>query len=149
MDNDRLEVVCLVDPDVEFPATRSRELGVERTSAALADVLADPDTDAVSICSPHPFHCVQAIAAAEAGKHVLVEKPMAMDVAEATRMIAAAEASGICLYVAASATYQPIVSFLRDVVHSGRWIGDLTSASVRTSCAFLSKDRSSAYIILW
>jgi len=58
------------------------------------------------------------------------------------------EASGICLYVAASATYQPIVSFLRDVVHSGRWIGDLTSASVRTSCAFLSKDRSSGYIIL-
>jgi predicted dehydrogenase len=126
----KLEVVCLVDPDADFLATRSKELGVERICSDLHDVLCDPDIDAVTICSPHPFHCAQAVAAAEAGKHVLVEKPMAMDVDEATRMIDAAEAARVCLYVAESAVYQPIASFLRDVVRSGRWIGELTSASV-------------------
>jgi predicted dehydrogenase len=128
--SDKLKVVCLVDPDADFLAARSKELGVERTCTDLSDVLCDPDIDAVTICSPHPFHCAQAVAAAEAGKHVLVEKPMAMDVDEATRMIDAAEAARVCLYVAESAVYQPIASFLRDVVRSGRWIGELTSASV-------------------
>ena len=129
LDGSRLQVVCLVDPDAEHLAARSRDLGVGRTSTDLRQVLADTQIDAVSICSPHPFHCEQAIAAAEAGKHVLVEKPMAMNVAEATRMMAAAAAAGVCLYVAESATYQPIAVFLRDVVRSGRWIGELTAAS--------------------
>ncbi len=128
--DNRLQVVCLMDPDAAFLATRSKELGVERCCADLAEVLADPAIDAVTICSPHPYHCEQAIAAAEAGKHVLVEKPMAMNVAEATRMIAAAAAAGVCLYVAESATYQPIAGFLREVVRSRRWIGELTAATV-------------------
>lgn len=128
--SDKLKVVCLVDPDADFLAARSKELGVERTCTDLSDVLCDPDIDAVTICSPHPFHCAQAVAAAEAGKHVLVEKPMAMDVDEATRMIDAADAARVCLYVAESAVYQPIAPFLHDVVRSGRWIGELTSASV-------------------
>jgi predicted dehydrogenase len=55
---------------------------------------------------------------------------MAMDVEEATRMIAAADAAGVKLYVAESATYQPQAAFLRNVVRTGRWIGELTSASV-------------------
>lgn len=127
---ERLQVVCLVDPDTEFLAGRAHELGVERTSADLAEILDDEQVDAVSLCSPHPVHCEQAIATAEAGKHVLVEKPMAMDVAEATRMIDAADAAGVVLYVAESAVYQPIAGFLRQVVACGRWIGELTAASV-------------------
>ena len=138
LDDQRLEVVCLVDPDAEFLATRSKELGVPHTCTDLQEALADATIDAVTICSPHPFHCDQAIAAAEAGKHVLVEKPMAMNVTEATRMIAAAAAAGVCLYVAESATYQPIAVFLRDVVRSGRWIGELTS--VRLTAGFRASD---------
>jgi predicted dehydrogenase len=53
-----------------------------------------------------------------------------MNVAEATRMITAAAAAGVCLYVAESATYQPIAVFLREVVRSGRWIGEPTSARI-------------------
>lgn len=45
----RLEVVCLVDPDAAHLATRSRELGVARTSPELDDILSDPDIDAVTI----------------------------------------------------------------------------------------------------
>ncbi|HIG15998.1 MAG TPA: hypothetical protein EYQ31_01120 [Candidatus Handelsmanbacteria bacterium] len=86
-----------------------------------------------------------AIAAAEAGKHVLVEKPMAMDVAEATWMIAAAEASGICLYVAASVTYQPAAR-----CRAQRSLDRRPDIGVGANvvCFPNSKDRSSAYIIL-
>lgn len=65
---------------------------------------------------------------------------MAMNVAEATRMIDAAEAAGVCLYVAESAVYQPIAPFLRDVVRSRQWIGELTSAQV--SAGFRAPDYS-------
>ncbi len=73
------------------------------------------------------MHMPMAIAAAEAGKHVIVEKPMALSVAEATSMI---DAAGVCLYVAESATYQPLAGFLREVMQSGRHIGELVTATV-------------------
>ena len=56
---------------------------------AETDLLADSDVDVVCICTPSGQHAGQAVAAAEAGKHVLVEKPMALSLADADRMIAA------------------------------------------------------------
>jgi len=126
----KVEVACLVDEDAEFLAGQAKELGVDKTYVDYEAALVDRDVDAVSICTPHPLHCGQAVAAAAAGKHVLVEKPMAMDVAEATRMVAAAEANGVRLYVAESATYEPVAKFLRNVVQSGEYIGELTAAAV-------------------
>jgi predicted dehydrogenase len=126
----KVVVDCLVDTDAEFLAGQARELDVEKTYADYDAALRDDHIDAVSICSPHPCHCAQAVAAAEAGKHVLVEKPMAMDVEEATRMIAAAEQNGVRLYVAESATYEPVAKFLRGVIQSGEYIGELTAASL-------------------
>ncbi|HUP86035.1 MAG TPA: Gfo/Idh/MocA family oxidoreductase [Acidimicrobiales bacterium] len=64
------------------------------------DVLARADVDAVDICSPNALHATMAIAAAEAGKHVLVEKPMATKVADADAMVAAAEQAGVVLMAA-------------------------------------------------
>src|SRR5439155_13772510 len=55
------------------------------------------DIDAVLITSPNPFHALQAIRAANAGKHVFVEKPMGMNVAECRAMIDAANAAGVTL----------------------------------------------------
>ncbi|MFH1084151.1 MAG: Gfo/Idh/MocA family oxidoreductase, partial [Chloroflexota bacterium] len=91
--------------------------------------LADPDIDAVSICTPHPLHAPMAIAAAQAGKHVLVEKPMATTVDEATAMLAAARANRVTLYVAENAAYTPMARRLRQLVASGECIGELTHAS--------------------
>jgi len=126
----KVVVDCLVDPDVEFLRDKSAELGIKKTYTSLEETLRDEAVDAVSICSPHPFHCAQAIAAAEAGKHVLVEKPMAMDVAEATRMLAAAEAHAVRLYVAENASYMPMAKRLRQMVQRGEFVGELLSVSI-------------------
>jgi predicted dehydrogenase len=92
------------------------------------EVLTDSAVDAVSICTPHHLHCEMALQAAAAGKHILVEKPIALTVEDATRMIDTAQANGVCLYVAENLCYTPIAKFLRNLVQSGQYIGELTSA---------------------
>ncbi len=64
------------------------------------------------------------------GKHILVEKPMALSVEDATAMISAADANGVKLFVAENVVYEPQIEFLQDVVHSADLIGPGTSASV-------------------
>ena len=61
------------------------------------EVLARPDVDVISLCMPHYLHKEIAVTAAKAGKHILVEKPMAMNVAEAKEMVEAAEQAGVVL----------------------------------------------------
>lgn len=68
--------------------------GAERTTHAVAELLADPAVDAVSIRLPHHLHLPIALQALAAGKHVLVEKPLTMTVREADELIAAAAAAG-------------------------------------------------------
>lgn len=126
---EKIEVVCLVDNDEAFVKEKASEFGIDKVYTDYADVLADADVDAVDICTPHHLHCEQAIAAAEAGKHVLVEKPMARTVKEANRMMAAADQNGIRLYVAESADYTPMAKFLRETVQSGKYIGNMVAAS--------------------
>ena len=126
---EKVEVVCLVDNDAGFLSGKASEFGIEKTYTNLSDALNDPDVDAVDICSPHHLHCEQAIAAAEAGKHVLVEKPMATTVEEATRMMVAADQNGVKLYVAESAVYTPMSQMLREIVQAGKYVGEVVSAS--------------------
>ncbi len=127
----KVDVTCLMDTDERYLAAKAAEFGVTKTYAHFDHVLADPGVDAVSICTPHAFHCPMALAAAEAGKHILVEKPMALTVEEATRMIDAARANDVRLYVAEQAAYTPQAGLLRQIVQSGDPIGELTAASVR------------------
>jgi len=134
----KVEVTCLVDHDADFLAAKGQELCIRDCTTDYGKVLADPNVDAVSICTPHALHCEMAIEAASAGKHVLVEKPMAMTVAEATRMIEAARTQNVRLYVAESAVYEPMPRYLRGIVSSGRHIGELTHAS--TAAGFRAPD---------
>ena len=126
----KITVNCLVDSDPVHLEAKAKELGVFKTNTEIDDVLADPEVDEVSICMPHALHCEVAVAAAEAGKHVLCEKPIALTVEDATRMIRAAETAGVRLYVAENLTYAPMSRFLREQVQSGRYIGEVITASV-------------------
>ena len=75
------------------------------------ELFADPDIDAVSIAVAHHFHAPLAIAALEAGKHVLVEKPLAVTVEECEQIVAAVERSGKQLQMACMKRYDPGLQF--------------------------------------
>jgi predicted dehydrogenase len=134
----KVEVVCLVDSDAAHLAAVAQSSGVGRTTVDYAEALADADIDAVSLCTPHALHAPMAVAAAEAGKHILCEKPMAMTVEQATRMVAAAQMNSVTLYVAENASYSPRAHFLRRVLAGDERdavIGEPTSVSVVTGFA--------------
>ena len=93
----RLVAVCASSPErVEAASAR---FGVPATND-YTTLLARPDVDVVCICTPSGLHADQAITAARAGKHVLVEKPMALTLADADAMIAACHETGVLLGVA-------------------------------------------------
>jgi predicted dehydrogenase len=121
-----VEIVAIVDPDQEFLAERSMTLGVSRTYTTLEEALLDPSVEAVSICTPHGLHADQAIVACDAGRHVLVEKPMAMTVSDAHRMVQAAEQANVVMYVAESECYMPFALTMRAIVESREPIGEVT-----------------------
>lgn len=85
-----------------------------------ADMLQRPDIDAVCICTPSGLHAQMALDAAHAGKHIIVEKPMALSLADADAMIAAAKENGVRLCVAFQNRFNPPIQDLRLAVQSGR-----------------------------
>jgi predicted dehydrogenase len=92
---------------------------IPRTTTDWRALAADPAVDAVVIGTPNALHAAQAIAFLEAGKHVLVEKPMAPTVAEADAMVAAARGAGAFLMVAHCWRFHPDVRALRARVEAG------------------------------
>lgn len=82
-------------------------------------LLGDPDVEAVYIASPHGLHAEQTIAAAVAGKHVLVEKPMAISVTECMAMTVAAQRAGIVLVVGPSHGFDAQVERAAQIIASG------------------------------
>jgi len=94
------ELVAVVDKFPEVRKAFADKLGVPREYDTLADLLKDGGVDALVIGTPNALHAAQAVAALQAGVHVLVEKPMAVTVREAEKMIDAGQKSGACLMVA-------------------------------------------------
>jgi UDP-N-acetyl-2-amino-2-deoxyglucuronate dehydrogenase len=82
-------------------------------------LLARPDVDAVAICTPSGGHAAQTIAAARAGKHVLVEKPMALTTEDADAMIAACRDAGVRLGVALQRRTEPAYQAVRSAITEG------------------------------
>ncbi|MGN6499107.1 MAG: Gfo/Idh/MocA family protein, partial [Tsuneonella sp.] len=106
--HDRIALVAGCDPSAEARAAFTDATGVA-AHAALDALLDDHSIDAIYVASPHEFHAEHAIAAAQAGKHVLVEKPMAVGLADASAMVDAADAAGTVLMVGPSHGYDPPV----------------------------------------
>jgi predicted dehydrogenase len=121
---------CIVDNDAHFLKQKADEFSISKTYTNFRDALEDPDVDAVSLCTPHNLHCPMTLEAAKAKKHIVCQKPMALAVEEATRMIEATEANDVRLYVTEDQPYESISKFLKEIVESGEYIGELTSVLV-------------------
>ena len=103
----------------ESLAAFAEQFGIPRTTTDWRELAADPEIDAVVIGTPNALHAPQAIACLEAGKHVLVEKPMATTLAEADAMCRAAEASEGRLMVAHCWRFHEDVRALRRRIEAG------------------------------
>lgn len=82
---------------------------------------ADPSLDAIYVATPHQFHADHTVIAARAGKHVLVEKPMALDLDDCTRMIDAARDAGVFLLVGHSHSYDAPIAAARRIIAGGTY----------------------------
>lgn len=123
---DRCQIVAIASRDHARAREAAAEAGIPTAHGSYETLLADPDVDAVYIPLPNHLHAEWAIAAARAGKHILCEKPLAMNAADAERMIAAAEAAGVRLMEAFMYRLHPSWVAVVDVVRSGR-IGRLVT----------------------
>jgi len=119
-----------------------------RTYVHIDDLLADPNIDLVDICLPTSQHCEVAIAAMRAGKHVLVEKPLALSLRDADRMVRVADQTGRLLMVAHVLPFFPEFAYLKQVIDGGDY-GEVLGAHFKRiisqpnwSSAFANMERS-------
>jgi predicted dehydrogenase len=129
--HEHCDVVALCDPRADVLERRAREWGIEHTYTDLDALLADPDIDAVEILGPTPLHAEHVIAAARAGKHVSVQKPIANTVSDARRMVQAANDAGVIFRVTEQACYYPPLRKARDLIASGI-VGEPTVVRIKT-----------------
>jgi predicted dehydrogenase len=139
------EVVAIGSRDLAAAEAVAAAHGIPRAHGSYEALLADPDVDAVYIPLPNHLHAPWTIAAAEAGKHVLCEKPLALTAAEAETMIAAADRAGVALMEAFMYRHHPSWLAVREIAASGR-IGDLVA--IQSWFSYFNDDQSNIRNIL-
>lgn len=116
------DAVALQKRSRDEAQSKALENGVPLPFSSVEELVRHPDVDAVFIVSANSEHARETIAAAAAGKHVLVEKPMAMNVAEAQQMLQACRKQGVRLMVGHMIRFSPLAIRLQQLV-SGGFIG--------------------------
>ena len=117
-------VAGVYDVNAERAREVATEYGIERVYDSWQALLADPEVQAVAILLPHDLHARYAIEAANAGKHVICEKPLAPTVAECREMLTAADRNGVKLFPVHNRVYDFAAEKMRDLLQSGA-IGDV------------------------
>jgi UDP-N-acetyl-2-amino-2-deoxyglucuronate dehydrogenase len=121
-------IVGVSDIAVDRLAPRAAELG----APAFTDhnkMLKETSPDVAVICTPHPLHAALGLDCLKAGAHVLLEKPIAVEVAEADELIAAAEAAGRILAVSFQHRTRPAVEYVKNFIGTGQ-LGELVRVLV-------------------
>ena len=134
----RIEIVAGFDPREEARARFSQDFGAQTFDRM--EALCASDLDAIYIASPHQFHRPQVEMAAAHGRHVLVEKPMALSLEDCRSMIAAVRKAGVSLIVGHSHSFDAPIRRTRDLVASGRF-GALRMITALNFTDFLFRPR--------
>ena len=133
--NARLYAVC--DTNQSLLHKRASEWGVENVYQDYHKLLDDPDIDIVEIITPHHLHAEMSIAALEAGKHVSVQKPMAMNLSEADAIIVAEHRSSRMFRVIENYRFYPPYNKIKELMESDH-IGDPISIRIKSTTGNVS-----------
>ena len=112
-------VVAAYSRSSERASAFAEKHGIPNSYDSLDALLENPEVEAVFISSPNSLHAEHTVKAAEAGKHVLVEKPMAISVAEATEMVRACQTAGVYLGVGFQLRFHAGHEMARDLIQNG------------------------------
>jgi predicted dehydrogenase len=126
---DRAKIVVCCDIDESKARDRAALVGDARATTNLAEVLADPNIDAIEVCTPHHLHTDIVVAAAKAGKHIMCQKPLAKTLEECDIMIEAAREAGVTLFYGETNYTLPAVQKAKQAIAEGR-IGQLVGLQV-------------------
>ena len=118
---DGAEVTSIVDRPGGTQQSVAREYGIEHWSDNLADVLALDEVDAVILATPTQMHASQAIACLEAGKHVLVEIPLADNLADAEAVVDAQQRTGKVCMVGHVRRFNPSHQWVHNKIQAGEF----------------------------
>ena len=116
---ENLEVVAVSSRTQPRADTFASEFGIPRSYGTYQAMLADPDVDLVYICTPNGSHFAMAAQAIQAGKHVLCEKPLTVNAAQASRLADLAQERNVFLMEAMWMKFNPAVQRLREIVNAG------------------------------
>ena len=129
--NERVEVTWLVGRDRDRTRANLAKYGLSlpdaRITTRFEDALGAPDVDIVSIATPNHLHAGEAVAAAQAGKHFVLEKPTGLDVEELARVRNAVRRAGVRTIVSFVLRYNPFLKFARWLQREG-WLGEIRFA---------------------
>ncbi len=123
------ELVAVSRANADLAGPFARRFGARKWYPDWRDLAEDPEVDAVYVATPVYLHADQTILAAERGKHVLCEKPMALDLEQCDRMIAACRAHQTRLGIAYYRHFYPLIRRMIEIIHSGE-IGKVILAQI-------------------
>ena len=135
----RVRLVAAADPRVEAKERFAAEFGA-RAHPSVEALCADPEVDVVYVATPHQDHAAHTVIAAAHGKHVLVEKPMAVTLDECTSMIDAVERAGVQMVVGHSHSFDAPILRTREIISSGA-VGAVKMISAQYYTDFLYRPR--------
>lgn len=128
-------VTAVMDKDAGTLSKLQEEYGIEHCYQEEEELLRDPDVDAVYIASPVKFHLEQACRALDAGKHLLIEKPVALDTWESEKLLRYAGGKELCVGVGMVMRFHGGHERIREIVRDGL-LGNIVSCRAQLTCRF-------------
>ena len=138
-DEPKVEVVAAADVRPQALEAFQRDFG-GKTYDTVEGICRDPDVDVVWIATPNHFHCPHTVLAAEHGKHIVLEKPMALSLDEASLMVETAEKHGVKLLSGHTRAFDPPVQTMWRIVRSGE-VGAIKAMNVMSFTDWMLRPR--------
>ncbi len=133
MEAENAELVAVMEINMELAEKCRAKWNCKRAYDSVEGILADPEVDAVYIASPVWLHAQQAMAAADAGKHILIEKPLAMTAAEGEKVVAYCAEKGVKIAAGLMMRFGAYVQAMKKAIAEGK-IGKVVSGYSQFTC---------------